>query len=251
MTVDHIAMFLVKDYTSAYVIMRSIGRLAMPLFIFMAVEGVYHTGNIRNYILRLLIPGILIDLILAWARPEMIGNMLIDLALGILTVWLLRKKNFYSLLALLPAAFFVLSDFNFTLGGRRFINTEYGTFGLCIFIGFFLAYEIANRLTVAKAREYAIEPEIYCDLKLRTVKNVCAAIALFLVVTLFYIVYRIDYEFPLLPGAIGTETWCLFALVFILFYNGQRGYDRLWFKYGAYAYYPLHIVVLLAVSALF
>ena len=52
-------------------------------------------------------------------------------------------------------------------------------------------------------------------------------------------------------------TWVLdiqlFAIVagaFILLYNGYRGYNKKWFQYGSYLYYPLHMAILYLIFSL-
>ena len=45
----------------------------------------------------------------------------------------------------------------------------------------------------------------------------------------------------------------LFAIVsgaFILLYNGYRGYNKKWFQYGSYLYYPLHMAILYLIFSL-
>ena len=37
---------------------------------------------------------------------------------------------------------------------------------------------------------------------------------------------------------------------FILLYNGKRGYNKKWFQYGSYIYYPLHLVIIYGIYAL-
>lgn len=56
MTIDHLAIFLYDaSFITAYeyIPLRVIGRLAFPLFAFMIVEGVLHTKNLKQYLLRL------------------------------------------------------------------------------------------------------------------------------------------------------------------------------------------------------
>ena len=58
MTVDHIASFLFLHINdSLYYIMRSIGRVAAPVFLFLVAEGLRHTGDRKKYILRFYIAG--------------------------------------------------------------------------------------------------------------------------------------------------------------------------------------------------
>ena len=58
MTLDHIGYVLQNIYPAdsldilAY-IFRNIGRLALPIFIFVLLEGLTHTKNIKKYLLRI------------------------------------------------------------------------------------------------------------------------------------------------------------------------------------------------------
>ena len=57
MTLDHVGLFLrMQFYDNAGLmvvseVFRSFGRLALPLFAFMIVEGVLHTKSIGKYLL--------------------------------------------------------------------------------------------------------------------------------------------------------------------------------------------------------
>ena len=55
MTFDHVGYFLgsYENCQEITKIFRIIGRLAFPLFIFLLVEGIIHTKNIKNYLIRL------------------------------------------------------------------------------------------------------------------------------------------------------------------------------------------------------
>ncbi|MEG2310929.1 MAG: TraX family protein [Clostridia bacterium] len=55
MILDHIALyfhFLMP--ANIYLICRAIGRISMPIFVFLLIEGFFHTKDIKKYIIRLI-----------------------------------------------------------------------------------------------------------------------------------------------------------------------------------------------------
>ena len=53
MTLDHTAAIFLDYGTPAYIIMRSAGRLAFPIFCFLVVEGFVHTSSLPRYLGRM------------------------------------------------------------------------------------------------------------------------------------------------------------------------------------------------------
>lgn len=58
MLCDHLQLTLLPDLP----ILRCVGRLAFPLFAFMAVEGYLHTRSLKNYLLRLLMLAVISEI---------------------------------------------------------------------------------------------------------------------------------------------------------------------------------------------
>jgi TraX protein len=93
MVIDHAGRLLFDDAP----IMLAIGRLSFPLFAWLATQGEQHTSNIRNYLTRLILAGIITQPIYQYFLTQMLDrpftwnliqwNMLFALAYG---VWVVR-----------------------------------------------------------------------------------------------------------------------------------------------------------------
>lgn len=56
MVIDHIAGYLYQEFNrDTYYILRSIGRMAMPIFTYLIVQGFFYTKNLKKYIFRVFI----------------------------------------------------------------------------------------------------------------------------------------------------------------------------------------------------
>ncbi len=254
MTIDHIGLLFVpnaKETYTLYYILRAIGKIAFPIFAFLAVEGAYHTQNAKKYLLRLLLSAILLNGVgylvgylgkIRIADNPIVGNAFMDMFLGVLTITLLRKKNWYSLFALLPISYAVLSNVTVSGDFGTLFKTDWGTFSIALFLCYFLAKELSSYLVRKKnSTSSGFDYEVY-HLKYDKLLEI---VALFTVELAFYLLYRIDYTSPFIPVEfvpIGSYS-CLAAL-FLLFYNGRKGYDKKWIQYSFYVYYPLHLLIL-------
>ncbi len=79
-----------------YMVCRSIGRLAFPLFCFLLIESFIHTSNRKKYVLRLaifaLISEIPFNLAVAFTPFTLeYQNVFFTLLIGLLTIWAMEK----------------------------------------------------------------------------------------------------------------------------------------------------------------
>ena len=269
MTIDHLGYLL--PYSTVAIVFRYIGRLALPLFCFMIAEGAIHTKNFNKYALRL---GIMASLIsVAIIGTEYIpffrdngfsmrneGNIFLDLLLGAVAIYLLRQDKWYiKLLAILPIAFGIASFIATTLESCGchghilwfpfFLRTQYGWYGIVLIVCFYFAHYFSNIFLKYHSSLTGISLDLYKGSNIeRNTLNIISVLFLALVNILFYIVGRImpanyvywDLEMQLFAIASGA---------FILLYNGLRGYNKKWFQYGSYLYYPIHMVILYLIFA--
>ena len=81
-----------------YFVLRSVGRLAFPLYAFLLTEGFFHTRSVKKYLFRLLLFGAVseIPFDLAFRGVWLEGsyqNVYFTLTLGLLAVWLWMRAT--------------------------------------------------------------------------------------------------------------------------------------------------------------
>ena len=275
MTLDHVGLMLhialpyKQDVVMVANTMRSFGRLALPLFVFMIVEGVIHTKNIKKYFLRLGILAFFISLFLAiityvdfgvsTAGLANEGNIFLDLLLIAFTVYLLKQDNkWLKLLTLLPIAISFASFFskcyefasgNDVLWYPNWLYLQYDWFSVVLGVLFYLSYKLFDLYKGYVQTKDGIDPAVWeANGNYRLGVSLIQVFMLALVSVAYYCFKYIW------PSAVfwdaNTQLLAIISGAFVLLYNGTRGYNAKWFQYGAYLYYPLHLVVIMLIYIL-
>ncbi len=202
------------------------GRVAFPIFAFMAVEGDFHTRSFKKYILRMLLFAVLseipFDLMYGgtWFYPVH-QNVLWTFLLGLLGVWLMeqvRKKGktwMYLLVCVLvvPAGLVL---------GTLCMVDYYGVGVLTVFVFYFLHGRKWWCFLGQLAALYWLNVELLGGL--------------------MYPVQLFGMEFELCQQGLA-----LLALIPIWLYRGRQGYHSKPFQYLCYAFYPVHMLLLVVV----
>ena len=259
MTLDHIGYFLEKyeNLTVLADIFRILGRLSFPLFIFLLVEGVIYTRNIKKYFLRLslLALAFLVGQLFYYFVISKNASMLspaVDLLLTASLVYLLKRKDKYSFLAIIPFAWafitMLVRNYEITNYTRLtwwpfFIRPDYTLYGPLLGIGFYYA----NDLSVLFLKSNEGTKDWVGTTYERTTKNIMSAVFLILLTVAFAFM---DKQGLHLVFSIPWQIYSLFAFIPILFYSGKRGYNAKWFQYGCYIYFPAHLVLIFLIFSL-
>ena len=202
------------------------GRVAFPIFAFMAVEGYFHTRSFKKYILRMLLFAVLseipFDLMYGgtWFYPVH-QNVLWTFLLSLLGVWLMeqvRKKGktwMYLLVCVLvvPAGLVL---------GTLCMVDYYGVGVLTVFVFYFLHGRKWWCCLGQLAALYWLNVELLGGL--------------------MYPVQLFGMEFELCQQGLA-----LLALIPIWLYRGRQGYHSKPFQYLCYAFYPVHMLLLVVV----
>ena len=246
MTIDHIAMFFVPATTMAFKVLRIIGRISFPIFAFLIIESFFKTKNRWKFAGRLLIIGVIMDAATAiFSRGNYIGNTLTAFGLMVVMLTLLEYKNWYSLGALPIASLYILQCFDFFP-----IKIEYGFFGLLLMLGFYGVHKAIDLYLVKLSKATNTDLESTKVIYERKYKNIFCAVTLVAVNLIFYLIFRIDNNSPLLLPMFDISQWSILGALFIVFYNGKRGFNNKYMNDAFYLYYPLHLLLLWGIFSL-
>lgn len=143
MLIDHVTVVFITGNLWLYSIGRIIGRLAFPIFVFLIVEGFFHTRNIKKYLTRLGIFAIIseIPFDLAFYNSYMHKghqNIFFTLFLGLLAIYLINTvENKYKSKML----FVNLANAGITMAfslAAALLKTDYGFMGILLIVAFYL-----------------------------------------------------------------------------------------------------------------
>ena len=274
MACDHVGWLLQEQPGFGYawipgIILRCIGRLALPIFCFLIAEGFAHTKKPGQYLLRLGIMGTIIStaLIVVEYAPMFgslslwhQGNIYVDLILGGLGVFLLRRKEkYFNALAVIP---FIIGILAFIVRGIEndgttiiywfpfFLRPQYMFYS----IGMTMSFELARRLKDIFLADYSkktgIPTESLVDTNIE--KYALNLINMGVVVswTLLFLLSAYIIPEDWLYWNPFIQTFAVISGAFVLLYNGRRGYNAKWFQYGSYLFYPLHLLIIFGIGLL-
>lgn len=203
-----------------------VGRIAFPIFAFMAVEGYFHTHNLKKYLLRMLIFAVIsevpFDLMYGgtWFYPvhqNVIWTLMMGLA-GIHLMETVRKKKSTFVYILVSAIVVILGG----LLGTLSMVDYYGIGVLTVFIFYFFRGRKWWCLLGQILALYWVNVELLGGL--------------------MYPIRLFGMEFELCQQGLA-----LLALLPIWLYRGRQGYHSKPFQYFCYAFYPIHMLVIVLV----
>ena len=202
------------------------GRVAFPIFAFMAVEGYFHTRSFKKYILRMLLFAVLSEIPFdlmsggTWFYPVH-QNVLWTFLLSLLGVWLMEqvRKKGKTWMYLLVCVLVVLAGL--VLGTLCMVD-YYGAGVLTVFVFYFLHGRKWWCFLGQLAALYWLNVELLGGL--------------------MYPVQLFGMEFELCQQGLA-----LLALIPIWLYRGRQGYHSKPFQYLCYAFYPVHMLLLVVV----
>ncbi len=187
--------------------LRYIGRLAFPIYCFLIVEGFLHTRDLKNYMLRLLVFGIIsevpFDLAFCGSFIDFrYQNVFWTLLLGLMAISLMSMVKYDNIYVRYLLQMMIAVPFGIA---AQLMHTDYRWIGVGLIASMYIFRDI------------------------ETLK-VGAGIMLML---------------PVFTNQI--EYFGVLSYIPIHFYNGRRGLENYFSKWLFYLFYPVHLMVLVII----
>lgn len=260
MTLDHLANFLYGNGIYAnmtfYLALRIIGRTAFVLYAFFLVHGVIHTKHFGKYLGRLSGLAFIIfisDIILSsFSISTFEGNIFFTLLAGALAIYYFDRKLYKHVYLFIPAIYIIVIDLLniFDVGvAQSYFTAMYGTYGLVVIFGFYLALFLAKKVNIQVSERSGITVDTLVNSgEYQFLENIFSVGSLFIVTVIYFVLSLVWRESDLLNQSI--QSYALLAGIPIFLYNGKRGYTAKWWKIFSYAYYPAHLLIFAIITLL-
>lgn len=211
MLCDHLQLTLLPELP----ILRCVGRLAFPLFAFMAVEGYLHTRNLKKYLLRLLMLAVIseipFDLLVSGSVFDpMHQNVIWTIILGLCCIRAFENIS-ADLKKMLSAVVIIAS-----LAAAIIARVDYSSAGVLTLLAFY-----AFRGNTVRCRLMQLLSLAFINLVL---------------------LGGIEFAFP-------YQALAVLSLPIIWLYDGSQGPHNGFIKAANYLFYPAHMLILALFSA--
>ena len=225
MVVDHVGLY----FPGTSILLRCVGRLSYPLFLFCMVWGYHYTRNRKVYLLRLYLLSLAMTALswtvdTYWPTQGGYGNHNIFLSMFLVGVCIStvelfhadRKKGWMAL-----GGIFVVQVVYFVVPLGRYMNGDLHT-------------GIVPNLAL---NEYGFE-FVALGVAMYFLKE---KMDLFVPVYVLFCIYQFSGEWLWGDGGFPIQWLMIFALPVMLKFNGEKGPG---WKYFFYVFYPAHTLVL-------
>lgn len=211
MLCDHLQLTLLPDLP----ILRCVGRLAFPLFAFMAVEGYLHTRSLKKYLLRLLMLAVIseipFDLLVSGSVFDpMHQNVIWTIILGLCCIR--AFENISADRKMILSAVVIIAS----LAAAIIARVDYSSAGVLTLLAFY-----AFRGNTVRCRLMQLLSLAFINLVL---------------------LGGIEFAFP-------YQALAVLSLPIIWLYDGSQGPHNGFIKAANYLFYPAHMLILALFSA--
>ena len=238
MVIDHIAGYLYKDFNQdIYYVFRSIGRMAMPIFAYLIVQGFFYTKNLKKYIFRIFVLATVTQItlfILGFINHECYPNYWtgVNNYLGVV------YSYFLSLILLAIMDRIVIIN---KLDEKQNLFVRINIFILILLAYLNLKIEFDMVVPFIILELYGIEKLFEKDNKLLLKQDYTKGTR---ILYLFLILFALIISTFFIDYSSGCKYAMIASVIFIALYNGESGKKNQFKKYLFYLAFPLQHVIL-------
>lgn len=253
MTIDHLAAYghEIPIFYTYYNLLRTIGRLAAPLFFFVLTESITHTRSKPKFLLRLYLAAVSVGLfttVTNYFFGDTIGrfahsNILFDYFYTALYIILIEQIVLSVKEKCLKRGLLAVSGIAATglihLLCVLLNNINFSKFGTNFELVWLLQDLMASFLASPLGVSYTIL-FVFMGVLMYFAKNKYGKAAVLVLFSgICYFGWNLEFlRHSLIESVLGSrQAFMVLAVPFILLYNGEKGKGQ---KYFFYLYYPLH-----------
>lgn len=208
--------------------MTALGRIAFPIFAFQIAEGYAHTKDFKRYLLRMFLFALVSELPFnfmtgGWWLNPVHQNVMFTFCLALILIWLIDKARTKHW-GLGLAATVIGAIVGYIVGMITFVD-YYGC-GILMVLVFWLFRDVKFGWLIQFAAL------LYINTVLLGGRIVTPEL------------FGIEFRVPL-------QAFAMAAFVPIWLYNGKQGTKSKVFQYVGYAFYPVHMILLVLIAILF
>lgn len=248
MLIDHVGYYFQESMpNNIYIILRIIGRIAMPLFAFLLVQGFFHTKNIKKYIWRMfsvaVITQIAIFIVSLFDKdPYTLSintqlNILFSYALSLVTLWLIHEKNIIKNFTYNQNMFFKIFMIMVIIGIFIFIPFDYDMYVPLLITMLYIIERLKITIYLEKQNYNMSIKKIVTSFI--SEKNIKFGYITLITIALLVIV---------IESGNNMYWYMLFSIIPIYLYNGERGVKSKKINCLFYSVFPLQHFLLYLVS---
>ena len=252
MVIDHIGLYFEDSLPhNIYWLFRGVGRIAMPIFVYLLVQGFFYTKNFKKYISRIVVLALITQILMTilflisikffplYILPKqlyMTGNILFTFVILLLVLKILHQDILVSKWDYNKNIWLKIILVSLIILAAIIIPLDYGE--IAVVLGILLYY----------IEKLKIKLYMYRNNTTTLISNVILNIVNEKKMKIIY-VFFILLTFIILVLYFNLSVSTLFAIIPIALYNGEKGRKNI--KNIYYITFPLHHVLICTVAMMF
>lgn len=242
MIIDHVGYYMYPFLNeNIYYLFRNIGRISMPIFAYLIIQGFLYTKNLKKYIIRILSLAI---------TTQMCLNILKYINIEYCTNYVIGITNYLNILFSYTLSLVLLSIIDREKIIQRLSKNQNLIIKISIFVLIVFSYLIFKidyglKVPFIMLALYCIEKLFQQDYKNSQKLQFKEKIKyLALIFVSFVLSLTFVKNTPICKYSM------LISLLFIAFYNRQKGKSNKFIQYSFYAFFPIHHIALYSLAML-